>query len=337
MFSFSHHKWEDFFDSSVQYVSYANQEGRLDNKTTNCYYISHCLFNTLNSAGAIRIEDSTSNKLKFLVDTSSFNKCEHKTSEGGSLYLISAHGEFIQDRICSFGSKSENGGAYCYVKISSARPFRNYLLDSTITSSGDESNKGFYNLYLYNGEVFMRSINISFSKLSYRNFYQIYCHSDSNITLSTFSNNTSTFANSYEAFHTGSSSLKFKIRFCNYFENSCNWLIGIDYDLLILNCSFSNNNVKTKYFSVNNDKRIQLKGCYLDNPEPKTSGSFTMMEGKSYIYPDNHHLSSKFCLAKIKLEFPTKAPIRKVIQASKYRYYSFRFIRSLEVILIRKK
>ena len=82
-------------------------------------------------------------------------------------------------------------GVYCYIIISSTSPFKNYILDSTISSSG-EGNEKSHNLYLKNGETNMRSINISYSKLSYINFYQITSNTNSNITHSTFSNSIST-------------------------------------------------------------------------------------------------------------------------------------------------
>ena len=188
---FTHLEWTDFFDSSIQYTLYSNKTEILNISAKNSYYISGCTFSDLDSAGAARISDTSDNNHKFLVDASTFDKCEHKSDIGGSLYINSKKGECIQDRICSFGSKSSKMGVYCYIIISSTSPFKNYILDSTISSSG-EGNEKSHNLYLKNGETNMRSINISYSKLSYINFYQITSNTNSNITHSTFSNSIST-------------------------------------------------------------------------------------------------------------------------------------------------
>ena len=120
---FTHLGWTDFFDSSIQYDSYENKSSSLDISVSKSYYISFCLFIYLNSTGAVRISDTSDNNLKFLVDASTFDKCEHKSDIGGSLYINSKKGECIQDRICSFDSKSDDNGAYCSTKVSyTSRP-----------------------------------------------------------------------------------------------------------------------------------------------------------------------------------------------------------------------
>lgn len=97
-------------------------------------------------------------------------------------------GECIQDRICSFNSISPNQGTYCMSVVSTTSPFKNYLIDSSISSNFDEKSTGNTNRYLYNGEIRIKAINISYSKLKYRNFYEVYFNSNSNSTFSSFYN-----------------------------------------------------------------------------------------------------------------------------------------------------
>ena len=301
--SISHKEWDNFYNSSNEYTPYRNESKMLDNSSPNSYYVSLCLFIYLNQTGAIRITDETDKKLKFLIDTSAFYKCMHESDKGGSLYISCTKGECIQDRICSFGSNTVTIGAYCYISVSEEYPFKNYLLGSTITSSGEENPKGSRNVYLYNGEINIKSINISNSKLDGKSSYYVIYSSNSNTTLSTFSNNTDSYETS--VVHTALSIIpEIKTIFCNYLENECRILISIyGINLFISNCSFISNNIKDSYFHSVSIK-IQVKGCFFDISDPDTIGSVIITENISSIYPENHHLSSGLCFAKLKLEFP---------------------------------
>ena len=129
------------------------------------------------------------------------------------------YGECIQDRICSYGSNSPTFGAYCKVEstIFEATSLKNYFLDSTITLSGDENNNGQFNIYMMGGKINMKSINVSNSKLVYSSIYNIYCGNLSNVTYSTFSNNTSEDIFSGQAYHAGyqPQDFGFQIFLCN--------------------------------------------------------------------------------------------------------------------------
>ena len=245
----------------------------------------------------------------------------HKSEEGGSLY-INFKGECVQDRICSFGSNTIREGAYCYVLVSSSSQFKNHLLDSTITLSGEALPKYNSNIYLQYGETNMKFINISNSKLYRQSVYIIYgFSSDSNVTFSTFSNNTTT-AEYYEIYHYGSSPLnEFKILFCNYFENRCNCFIYSYYNFYINNCSFNKNIIREVYFFTY--KQFQVEGCYFDISKPGTLGDVRIIKKVSSMYPENHHLSSGLCLAKQKLEFPdeikTKTYENKAKEKEKFK------------------
>lgn len=233
---FSHHEWKDFYDSSIQYISYKSKSENLDIVAEQSYYISRCLFISHNTVGAVRITDTESDRLKFLIETSIVHKCGHINDKGGSVYIKLNKGECIQYRICSFGSDSSGSGAYCEIWVSTSSPYINNVLDSTITASGDENNKGFNNVDLIYGKINIKSINISYSKLKIRNFYYCKCSYSSNISYSTFSNCLSISTTSSEASHEGTSySPKYQIFFCHYFKNECHILIGTYNNLYINN------------------------------------------------------------------------------------------------------
>ena len=163
---------------------------------------------------------------------------------------------------------------------------------------------------MFNGEINIKSINISYSKLGYRNLYEVYFSSNSSITLSTFSNNTSTSGNS-EAGHQGSSdSIEFKILYCNYFKNECHRLIFSTKNLYIINCSFNKNTINVYYFYASSN-RLEVKSCYFDISDPSKGENVTIIESVDSIYPENSHLSTGLCFAKLKLEFSKEFKVNK--------------------------
>ena len=304
-----HKEWDEFFPSSINYTPFTNKTEYFNQNVYNSYYISFCLFICLNETGAVRITYSTSDKLKFLIETSLFDSCEHKSDEGGSLYVNSNNCECVQNRICSYGSKSTNGGAYCCIMVSSSPAFKNYLINSTITLSGYETKNGRSNVYMEYGKINMKSINISYSKVRNKNYYYASCTSNSSITHSTFSNNTSTSDSEYnsEASHQGSEAspsnqFEFKIDYCNYIKNECYYLIfGYDVNIYINNCSFNKNGIKKIYFSPYTHNEMQIKGCYFDIQDPAAQRPAAIIERVDSIYPTNQHLSSGLCLVNEKL------------------------------------
>lgn len=209
--SISHNEWTDFFDSSNNYVSFKNKNESFGINVDKSYYISLCLFIYLNETGAIRISSNSRNTLKFLIDTSSFDNCLHKNEEGGSLYINANQGECVQDRVCSIGSKTPSVGTYCSITASPVYPNRDYILETSIIESGEENTSGNNNMLLLNGEIHMKSINLSYSKLDHSNFYYTYFGSNSNLSFSTFSNNTSSNQEHSQAYHDEASDSQFKI------------------------------------------------------------------------------------------------------------------------------
>ena len=327
---FFHKEWEDFFSPSVEYTQYRNKNETLTPVPVKNYYVSLCHFIFLNETSAIRITDQAENDIKFLIDTSSFDKCGHIRESGGSLYINFFNGECIQDRICSFGSTSSSSGAYCYILFDDEPTIRNYLIDSTITSSSI----GISNIYLHNGEINMKSINISNSEMSQDSIYKVESSSNSNVTLSTFSNNTSTNG----AFHSElSDPLEFKILFSNFINNKLYDLIFNNYYLYIINCSFYNNDIERRYFS--NANSIQIIGCYIDSSNLDTGLGVNIVDEVSSKYPDNYHfpctysteLKHDILIEKSQTDDLNLIAIKKSIKHRKRRYTSA--IRSLIQVL----
>lgn len=168
----------------------------------------------------------------------------------------------------------------------------------------------------------MKSINVSFAKLNSRNFYEIYCFSNSNITHSIFSNNTSTDSEIHLAWHTGpSDTIEFNIHFCSYFGNSCDYFVYSDYNLNFSNCSFYENTVKIRYFGIRFNKRMLLKGCYVESIEPSKFGTATITESANLDNIDDLHLTTT-CIARLLNE----TYIVKKIKVNNKRNNNFYFL-----------
>lgn len=131
-------------------------------------------------------------------------------------------------------------------------------------------------LYLINGQIQIKSINISFSKIYCRDFYYAFSYSSgSNSSFSTFTNSTSgSTINYYKLRHTDSAEV-FNIINCNVLNNKNASILQALYDTssscYIKNSSFINNilNDGCYYF----DGTITLDGCFIDNNSPRTTWS----------------------------------------------------------------
>lgn len=309
--SISHKGWDDFFEPSIDYTMYSNTHQKLDANGDKSYYISFCYFISLDVEGAISIKDETYNNVKFLIDTSSFDKCGYHGPSGGtgSLCVNSENGECVQDRICSFGSKSIFAGVYCSIKLSQTSVLKNYLIDSTISSSSSNTYQGNGNIHLLYGETNMKSINISNSKLNSLSSYDISCRINSSVSLSTFSNNTSS-GKEISYFGNYNGNFNFTISYCNYNDIKCDIFIWVNIYLYIINCSIYNNIINDLYFFQDNYQQfILVKGCYFDVSDPYTDGLVTITEGVDSTYPKNLHFPSS-CSTESKPEVEITEPIQ---------------------------
>ena len=209
---------------------YQAQSQKLSAQEQN-YYISSCYFGKSNTKGSIYLS-TTKNTIKFLVDTTTFTNCSNN-GEGGCIYY-GTEGQFVQDRICSFSLKVNSWkteGVYCKIDVSDSNSYKNYIYASSISKSGDESFLGMNTLYLINGQIQIKSINISFSKIYCRDFYYAFSYSSgSNSSFSTFTNSTSgSTINYYKLRHTDSAEV-FNIINCNVLNNKNASILQALYD-----------------------------------------------------------------------------------------------------------
>ena len=295
-----HGDWTEFYPNSQTYEKYTNNNSKLEAKE-NSYYVSSCFFTQVNTKGSIYLY-TKKNTIKFLIDTTTFNNCSN--NQAGGCIFYSQEGEFVQDRVCSFASKVNSlytHGVYCKIDVSNSNTYKNYIYDSSISKSLDEhKDVGWNNLYLINGQIEIKSINISFSKLWRRDFYEIDSVSKgSNCSFSTFSNSNGISGN--PKFCHLNSQENFEIRNCNILNNIGILLWAESAPFYIKNCSFINNNDNNKYYFYGN---ITLDGCFIDNKSPKTKeGTVIFINNitNEFIHKFSH-FSTANCLADIPIQ-----------------------------------
>ena len=122
------------------------------------------------------IFETNNTAIKFLIDTTLFNNCSN--TENGGCISYSQEGEFIQDRICSYDSRVEDQddiGVYCFIDVTNTSEFKNFIHDSSLTKSFyDCYASGFGNIFLQNGKIQIKSINVSYEHIMRDDFYTIY-------------------------------------------------------------------------------------------------------------------------------------------------------------------
>ena len=166
----------------------------------------------------------------------------------------------------------------------------------------------------------MKSINISNSKIKSWSSYHVTYITNSNVTYSTFSNNTS---DGTETSHQGQQSTEFKIVFCNYYKIKGKNMASSIRNIYFINCSFYANSITELYFNAIADK-IQVNKCYFDISDPSTSGLVTITESANSIYPENIHSHSS-CSTELKLDPTEKLDLTENLDLIQYkRYFKFR-------------
>ena len=270
-----HQEWAEFFPNSELGTNYSKKIQKLSSEDQN-YYISFCNFGTLLTEGAINFMTSK-NTTKTLIEASNFNNCTNTKRRGGILYF-STEGECVQNRICSLKSNSAYRYMYCYVDVSEFGAYKNKILNSLISESGNLYNYTHDNIYLKNGEAEINSINISYNNLEYLNLLSISdYYSSSRASFSTLINNTDTLQKNYDRFAYISYSQKtFLIKSCNYLSNNLIVIIGASMaNFKLVNCSFINNTGRYFYIaqytypdaSYESQHSI-IDGCYIDESIP---------------------------------------------------------------------
>lgn len=265
------------------------------------------MFSSLTSTSVVIESSLTSTCL--LIEECIFSQ-DSSDTEGGSL-KFSTVGQCIQSRICGYQSKvtSDKEGVFCYVKVSATSNSKNALVDSTITESGVDLVKGYKNVYLINGDQYIESLNISYTKIPQRVCYEFSnMNTNTSTKYSSFCNNTDT-EKYYLSYHTGSSSFISFIRNCNYlFNEGIHSIISVNnVNAIVYGCSILQNAVIYEtFFLYGNSKYISLDQCYVDKYAGDTSKLTISNEINDKYTLQLSHLSTALCQAINKLVFDDK-------------------------------
>lgn len=156
-----HTDWSSYYDgepsnknvsqtfTDIFYIKSQNP----DSKVILCSFIS-C------TSGAIQIIGT-----RAYISTSFFNNCSKSTSHGGSIYM--QNGEIIIEKVCSTYSRlyttTTYSGHFGFLRPKTTPPYKSYVIQSTIFSSGTEAiaGKPSSTIHFYQGEP-----KVSYSNLT---------------------------------------------------------------------------------------------------------------------------------------------------------------------------
>ena len=160
---------------------------------------------------------------------------------------MATNGSFIQYKVCSYKSKSDDSGSHSYIKVTNDDNHKNFVIESSITqNTGDTAV-----LYHSFGSLLFSSINISDSKLEWNAAFA----SSEPFSLSTtnFSNFDNISSDYQSCFYHKSNDQNFY--FCNFIDNIVSQnRYGIFYVFLAklsINRCFFKGNKASKLFFIN--------------------------------------------------------------------------------------
>lgn len=300
-------EWSDFYkDSPDIEINDGNQQVSAGSKSN--YYVKLCLFKGFTDS-SISFTSSSENT-KILTEDTSFSRCSSSTY-GGSIYFKDK-GQFSQNRVCSYRSKTSQDGVFCHITVSNL--YKNNLFDSSISFSGDDTNTGNCNIYM-RGSCNISNINASRAKLYCRCLFNIgNINNESTIIQSTFANNSQTSTDSYyySSYIGGtSSSIGFKILQCNFLNNigsvnSYSALIcSVNLNTLISNSSFIGN-TKNTYRFFKGSGSMKIEHCCIKDTQPDGGSPNivnTINEKSTAILS---HFSTFECYAEFPLSYTIK-------------------------------
>ena len=268
-----HQDWTEFFPNSEQGTKYYTEKQKLIIEDQS-YYISFCNFGALITEGAIYY-CSAKDTTKALIEDTDFYKCSNTENWGGSLYFF-VDGECVQNPICRLNSNSVQGFMYCLVDVSDIAKYKNKILNSSISESGNLYKDRAVNINLVNGEIEINSINISYTDLYICSLFAIwYYNFPSRASFSTFCNNTDTYQDIFNDVYFYNSPETLLIESCNYLSNNLHVIISANNAYVnVVNCNFINNTGREYYFFQGSDGlgNITIDGCYIDESNPKKEG-----------------------------------------------------------------
>ena len=176
----------------------------------------------------------------------------------------------------------------------------NLVHDSSITKSGFydyESFTGFGNIFLQNGKIQIKSINVSNTQIMCDDFYTICLYSSQSRTrFSTFFNATSGHTDSSTLDHMGGTEI-FELLNCNILQVYYGSICGVQYAIVhIKNCSILRSSSIKYFWNINSE--IIIDGCYFDDSNPSFYGTVNFKNNvTSYFTHNLSHFSSAFCYA----------------------------------------
>ena len=178
--------WETYFPgtkSNEEYKGKTSSSPYSPQSTSSHLYIFQCTFNKVTKTS---IQYSTLNEnSKLLVELSSFNFCS--SSQRGGAISDCDSGQCILSSVCGVKCTSEEG-QFCYLVASYGYDNKNYIIDSSVTSS--ENTKAYYTLYQQCGDVSCEGVNVSNNVANSYSGLRVFNPSISSILFCSFKNNT---------------------------------------------------------------------------------------------------------------------------------------------------
>ena len=263
----------DSIEETIKNVEFSKISESLKPNKGNTY-VYNCYFHDMTSTygGAIFYSQEESN---ILIEKCSF----FRTSALVQGAIAITAGNSILAFLCGQNCFSEVNDGFCSIHNDTTRII-NYVFDSSISQC--KANDEYIMAFQY-GHIYIKSVNCSnneansYSALAcYPNQISEETKHGSDISYSSFSNNT---ANQYclvVSNYYGISESKHEIKNCNIIENNSSKTIRSLGETNIYHCSVLNN--ISPYFSIpNSDSKIILSMCYTDKKDTEL-GSVTQNE-----------------------------------------------------------
>jgi hypothetical protein len=304
MLTFPNHSrtaWNDYFTGNP--TIFQQKEYTAPQTLSGAVYVSNCLFRSCTSSGhggAFYCSSVT----YLLVESSSFFSCKTSSYYGGAIHFSNSNGQCVLHEVCGYDCISTrtgwSHGQFVYITVDYPLSSKNYVNYSSIVRCVNGISYSHYMLWLYNGNIFCPSVNISMNKCYSRS--GIYCGPfyDSNsvtclISYSTFSDNIATDSICIELYTSGA---KYEFKSCNVLRNTqgnfgSNGAFLTNGNVLIEDSCILEN-IGTYIFSADYSYTITFTNCTVD--KTTRSGSLIIQNTvtKSFIHALNH-MSTRNC------------------------------------------
>jgi hypothetical protein len=126
-------------------------------------YVSNCLFKSISSSSSGDALCCTS-ATYFIVKSSSFFSCRTSGGYGGAIYYSNSAGQSIFYEVCGFTTHSTPYHQFAHIQVNNAALRKNYFNYSSVSRCVNTNSNAWYTLFLYSGNTFCPSINVSLNK-----------------------------------------------------------------------------------------------------------------------------------------------------------------------------